>query len=201
MKAIVRAAAFALVFAAGSAAAQPAAPRPDTVFREIEADTFAAIMRASGMTDVTVRDQREETPIVDFKARNGVEVSSRLVNCQRGNHPTRCRVIAFSVCWTRAQFGRDLPDPAALNTYNVPRLAGWAVLDPRGTEPRVCMRHAHVVQAGSTAANMAQSVTTFVAFIETFRRQFPAQGAQPAPAQPAPAQTPATPAPATPPAQ
>lgn len=204
MKAFVRAAAVALVLAAGAAQAQqqPQAPRPDTLFREIEADTLAAILRASGMTDVTARDQREAAPLVDFKGRGGLQINSRLLNCQRGNHPTRCQAIAFQICWNRQEFGRDLPDATAMNTYNLTRLAGWAILDGRGNEPRVCMRHAQVVSAGATAGNLAQNAQAVVAFAEAFRRQFPAGGATPAPATPATpapaAEQPATPAPATP---
>ncbi len=90
------------------------------------------------MTDVTRGISAKPRRSSTSRGVVGLQINSRLLNCQRGNHPTRCQAIAFQICWNRQEFGRDLPDATAMNTYNLTRFAGWAILDGRGNEPRVC---------------------------------------------------------------
>jgi hypothetical protein len=191
-----------LILTAGAAAAQTA-PRPDQQFTTLQATDLVAILNVQapqGMnfTGVTVSDASAQAPTVRFTSNGNppVTASARLVNCNVvANQPTRCAAISYSVCWTRAEYGRDLPDAAAINTINLNRVAGWLALDTRGTEPRICFRHAHSIRNGVVAVNIRGSAIDFVNFANAARRAPP----QAAPATPAPA-TPPQAAPATPPA-
>lgn len=196
-----------LILSAGAAAAQPA-PRPDQIFNQLQASELVSILNVQapqGMnfTGVSISDASAQSPTVRFTSNGAppVTANARLVNCAVvANQPTRCRAISYSVCWTRTEFGRDLPDAAAINTINLNRVAGWLALDTRGTEPRLCFRHAHSIRNGVVAVNIRGSAIDFVNFANAARRP-PGQAAAPATPAPAPS-TPATPpaAPATPPA-